>query len=168
MDIQVWLVENLFGGNAALFTSIWDIVQGVGLVVIAAFYKFYQVKATKVEGLFTKHSAEYNNITKEFHAIQGSVTASADILITMTLASASLDATAKQKIVGYAETLKQTNGITVNDATAKLIEAVVNLKEGRKQFADEANAIAKTAVETTTKTIEVIKEATSVSDNLPI
>jgi hypothetical protein len=168
MDIQVWIVENLFGGNTALFTSAWDVFQGIGLLVLAGFYKFYQAKAIKVEGLFTKHSSEYQTITKEFNAIQGSVTALADILITMTLASASLDATAKQKIVGYAETLKNTNNVSIDDATSKLIDAVINLKEGRKQFADEAEAIVKTAVSNTTETVKVATEADTVTNNLPI
>jgi hypothetical protein len=168
MDIQVWIVENLFGGNTALFSSLWDVFQGVGLVAVAAFYKFYQAKAIKVEGLFNKHSTEYETITKEFNAIQGSVTALADILITMTLASASLDATAKQKIVGYAETLKNTNNVSIDDATAKLIEAVINLKEGRKQFAEEAEAIVKTAVGNTTDTVKLANDSDAVTNNLPI
>lgn len=168
MDIQVWIVENLFGGNTALFTSAWDLIQGIGLVVIAAFYKFYQVKASKVESLFTKHSTEYQAIAKEFTAIQSSVAALADILITMTLASASLDATAKQKIVGYAEQLKNTSGISIDDATSKLINAVVNLKEGKKQLAEEAEAIVKQAVVNTTETIKVTSEADTVTNNLPI
>ena len=168
MDIQVWIVENLFGGNTALFSSLWDVFQGVGLVAVAAFYKFYQAKAIKVEGLFNKHSTEYETITKEFNAIQGSVTALADILITMTLASASLDATAKQKIVGYAEKLKTAGGVTVEDATEKLINAVLNLTEGKKQLATEQKEIEQTTIELKTNTANVIDKANEVSTNLPV
>jgi phage RecT family recombinase len=73
-----------------------------------------------------------------------------------------------EKIVGYAETLKNTNNVSIDDATSKLIDAVINLKEGRKQFAQEAEAIVKTAVSNTTETVKVANEADTVTNNLPI
>jgi hypothetical protein len=86
----------------------------------------------------------------------------------MTLASASLDATAKQKIVGYAEKLKTAGGVTVEDATEKLINAVLNLTEGKKQLATEQKEIEQTTIELKTNTANVIDKANEVSTNLPV
>jgi flagellar motor protein MotB len=167
------LLLSLFGGDAALFSSIWDIIQGVILLgggVIAMIYRhrdtvsraIVKLKNEEVESLGKKLNTLQSSNSKELSQVKDVVTYMADIIVTLSLASPVLLDKAKQQIIGYAHEIKNINGVELEPLTEELIEALkeeptsqTTLQEEKEVIAEEVKEL-KEEVKATEETVEDI------------
>lgn len=135
MDSLQQLITQLFGGDVSFFSSLWDIIQGFILVgggVVAMIYRhkdtvsraIAKVKTSEVDKLAHDLNLVKKDVVKEVYQIKESVTYMADMLVTLSLSSPVLLDKAKQQIAGYAQQIKQIQGVELEPITQKIIEAV--------------------------------------------
>jgi len=167
------LILSLFGGDAALFSSIWDIIQGVILIgggVVAMIYRHrdtvsravVKLKNDEVETLSKKLNTLQSSSSKELAQVKDVVTYMADIMVTLSLASPVLLDKAKQQIVGYAQEIKNISGIELEGVTKDIIAAIkqepttqTTLQEETKVIVEEVKEL-KEEVKATEETVEDI------------
>ena len=171
-SLQEFLLS-LFGGDAALFSSFWDIIQGVILIgggIVAMIYRHRdtvsravaKLKTDEVETLSKKLNTLQSSSSKELAQVKDVVTYMADIMVTLSLASPVLLDKAKQQIVGYAQEIKNINGVELEGVTKDIIAAIkqepasqTTLQEETKVIVEEVKEL-KNEVKATEETIEDI------------
>lgn len=151
-------ILSLFGGDAALFSSLWDIIQGVILIgggIVAMIYRnratlsraVAKVKSDEVETINTKLNQIQVSTNKDMSQLKEVVTYMADIIVTLSLASPVLLDKAKQQIAGYAQEIKNINGIQLEGVTKDIIAAIKEAPASKVTIQEEAKVIAKEVIE---------------------
>jgi hypothetical protein len=170
------LLLSLFGGDAVLFSSFWDIIQGVILIgggVVAMIYRHrdtvsravVKLKSQEVESLSKKLETTQVKSTQELHKVTEIITYLADIIVTLSLASPVLMDKAKQQIVGYAQEIKNINGVELEGVTQDIINAIKQAPQVEKVLVEETKVITeetkelKEEVKATEETVEDIISA---------
>lgn len=171
-SLQEFLLS-LFGGDAALFSSFWDIIQGVILIgggIVAMIYRHrdtvsravVKLKSDEVGTLSTKLETVQKESAQDLTKVKDTVAYLADIIVTLSLASPVLLDKAKQQIAGYALEIKNINGIELESVTKDIIAAIkdapatkVTIQEQSKVIVEEVKELQK-EVKATEETIEDI------------
>jgi hypothetical protein len=171
-SLQEFLL-GLFGGDAALFSSIWDIIQGVILIgggIVAMIYRhrdtvsraIVKMKTEEVETLSTKLETVQKQSSQDLNKVKDTIAYLADIIVTLSLVSPVLLDKAKQQIAGYALEIKNINGIELEGVTKDIIAAIkdapatkVTIQEETKVITEEVKEL-KEEVKATEETIEDI------------
>jgi hypothetical protein len=171
-SLQEFLLS-LFGGDAALFSSIWDIIQGIILIgggTIAMIYRHRdtvsravaKLKTDEVVTLSSRLEGVQKQSSQELNKVKDTVSYLADIIVTLSLASPVLLDKAKQQIAGYASEIKNINGIELEGITKDIISAIkegpspkVTIQEETKVIIEEVKEL-KEEVKATEATIEDI------------
>ena len=140
MDSLQQLLADLFGENVSFFSSLWDIIQGFLLFgggIVAMIYRHRDtvsrakvlLKSEEVETISKKLNTFQVSSSKELEQVKEVVTYMADMLVTLSLSSPVLLDKAKQQIAGYAQEIKQINGVELEPITQKIIEAVTKVEK---------------------------------------
>ena len=168
MDSFQELLASLFGGDVSFFSSLWDIIQGFILFgggVVAMIYRhkdtvsraIAKVKTGEVDKLSHELVLIKKDVVKEVGQIKESVTYMADMLVTLSLSSPVLLDKAKQQIAGYAQQIKQIQGVELETITQKIIEAVIKPQPTQEVLKIETQKIEEKA-QVLKEEVKVVKE----------